>query len=151
MHLVAEGRCRPLAFVLTRGHCGDGPQLERVLEQVSVSRTGVGRPRTRPDRVLADKAYTSPRRSTHRLRQRALQETQHRRTHHQPPQRLPRRRHPLRETRLHLPRHRHTRSPRHLAQNMIRETVPSAGRWRCSRHRRRGCSRYCSQDSASHC
>jgi transposase len=30
-----------------------------VLEQISVPRPGVGRPRTRPDRVLADKAYTS--------------------------------------------------------------------------------------------
>jgi transposase len=30
-----------------------------VLEEVSVPRTGVGRPRKRPDRVLADKAYTS--------------------------------------------------------------------------------------------
>lgn len=43
----------------TRTHYGDGPQLERVLEQVSVPRTGVGRPRTRPGLVLADKAYTS--------------------------------------------------------------------------------------------
>ncbi|MFF9091289.1 transposase [Streptomyces sp. NPDC014991] len=58
MHLVAEGRCRFLAFVLTPGHYGDGHQLERVL-QVSVLRTGVVRPRTRADRVLADKAYTS--------------------------------------------------------------------------------------------
>ncbi|MFI0967888.1 IS5 family transposase [Streptomyces sp. NPDC021080] len=59
IHLVADGRCRPLAFVLTPGHYGDGPQLEHVLEQISVPRPGVGRPRTRPDRVLADKAYTS--------------------------------------------------------------------------------------------
>lgn len=35
---------------------GDGPQLEPVLGQVSVPRTGVGRPRARPDHVLADKA-----------------------------------------------------------------------------------------------
>ncbi|MFE7351921.1 transposase [Streptomyces sp. NPDC057543] len=61
IHLAAEGRCRPLAFVLTPGHYGDGPRLERVLKKVSVPRTGVGRPRTRPDRVLADKAYTSRR------------------------------------------------------------------------------------------
>ena len=61
IHLAAEGRCRPLALVLTPGHYGDGPQLERVLEQVSVPRTGVGRPRSRPDHVLADKAYTSAR------------------------------------------------------------------------------------------
>ncbi len=65
-----------------------------------------------------------PRWSAHRLRQRAIQETQHRRTNHQPPQGLPRRRHPLRETRPHLPRHRHPRSPHHLAAHMIRETAP---------------------------
>ncbi len=59
IHLAADGRCRPLALVLTPGHYGDGPQLERVLEQVSVPRPKVGRPRTRPDHVLADKAYTS--------------------------------------------------------------------------------------------
>lgn len=33
--------------------------FERVLSQVCVPRLGVGRPRTRPDHVLADKAYTS--------------------------------------------------------------------------------------------
>ncbi|MFJ3210565.1 transposase [Streptomyces flaveolus] len=27
IHLVADGRCRPLAFVVTPGHYGDGPQL----------------------------------------------------------------------------------------------------------------------------
>ncbi|WP_443063955.1 IS5 family transposase [Streptomyces sp. NBC_00376] len=74
IHLAAEGRCRPLAFVLTPGHYGDGPQLERVLEQVSVPRAGVGRPRTRPDHVLADKAYTS--RSNRRyLRRRGIRNT----------------------------------------------------------------------------
>ncbi|MFD7490607.1 IS5 family transposase [Streptomyces mirabilis] len=74
IHLVADGRCRPLAFVLTPGHYGDGPQLERVLEQVSVPRTGVGRPRTRPDRVLADKAYTS-RKNRRYLRRRGIPHT----------------------------------------------------------------------------
>ncbi|WP_406503048.1 IS5 family transposase [Streptomyces sp. NBC_01602] len=72
IHLVAEGRCRPLALVLTPGHYGDGPQLERVLEQVSVPRPGVGRPRTRPDRLLADKAYTS-RKNRRYLRRRGIQ------------------------------------------------------------------------------
>ncbi|WP_371874090.1 IS5 family transposase [Streptomyces glebosus] len=84
IHLVAEGRCRPLALVLTPGHYGDGPQLERVLEQVSVLRSGVGRPRTRPDRVLADKAYTS-RRNRRYLRRRGIR--------HTIPERLDQRRH----------------------------------------------------------
>ncbi|WP_434097312.1 transposase [Streptomyces pharetrae] len=61
-------------FVLTPGHYGDGPQFERVLDQISVSRPGVGRPRTQPDRVLADKAYTS--RSNRRyLRRRGIPHT----------------------------------------------------------------------------
>ncbi|WP_435879351.1 IS5 family transposase [Streptomyces mutabilis] len=74
INLVADGRCRPLAFVLTPGHYGDGPQLERVLQQVSVPRTGVGRPRARPDQVLADKAYTS-RRNRCYLRRRGIPHT----------------------------------------------------------------------------
>jgi transposase len=74
IHLVADGRCRPLAFVLTPGHYGDGPQLEHVLEQISAPRPGAGRPRTRPDRVLADQACTS--RSNRRcLRRRGIRHT----------------------------------------------------------------------------
>ncbi|MFJ2273933.1 IS5 family transposase [Streptomyces sp. NPDC087866] len=74
IHLAADGRCRPLALVLTPGHYGDGPQLERVLEQLSVPRIGVGRPRTRPDQVLADKAYTS-RKNRRYLRRRGIRHT----------------------------------------------------------------------------
>ncbi|WP_443333517.1 IS5 family transposase [Streptomyces sp. MJM1172] len=74
IHLAADGRCRPLALVLTPGHYGDGPQFEKVLEQVSVPRIGIGRPRTRPDRVLADKAYTS-RENRRYLRPRGIRHT----------------------------------------------------------------------------
>ncbi|MFF4168240.1 IS5 family transposase [Streptomyces sp. NPDC001741] len=74
IHLAADGRCRPLALVLTPGHYGDGPQFERVLEQVSVPRIGVGRPRTRPGLVLADKAYTS-RKNRRYLRRRGIRHT----------------------------------------------------------------------------
>ncbi|WP_435881688.1 IS5 family transposase [Streptomyces xanthochromogenes] len=74
IHLAADGRCRPLALVLTPGHYGNGPQFERLLEQVAVPRPGAGRPRTRPDHVLADKAYTS--RSNRRyLRRRGIRHT----------------------------------------------------------------------------
>ncbi|MFV6049397.1 transposase, partial [Streptomyces sp. NPDC056297] len=48
--------------------------LEAVLEQISVPRSGVGRPRTRPDHVLADKAYTS-RRNRRYLRRRGIRHT----------------------------------------------------------------------------
>ncbi|MFI1018198.1 IS5 family transposase [Streptomyces sp. NPDC020965] len=74
IHLAADGRCRPLAIVPTPGHYGDSPQLEHVLEQVSVPRAGVGRPRTRPGHVLADKAYTS-RRNRRYLRRRGIRHT----------------------------------------------------------------------------
>jgi transposase len=47
-----------LSIVLTAGQRGDSPQFIAVLEGIRIPRT-VGRPRTRPDRVLADKAYTS--------------------------------------------------------------------------------------------
>lgn len=45
-----------------------------MLEQISVPRPGAGRPRTRPDRVLADKAYTS-RRNRRYLRRRGIPHT----------------------------------------------------------------------------
>jgi hypothetical protein len=45
--------------VLTAGHRGDSPQFTTVLDRIRVPRLGPGRPRTRPDRVLADKAYSS--------------------------------------------------------------------------------------------
>jgi transposase len=48
-----------LSVVLTAGQRGDSPQFAAVLAGIRVPRTGPGRPRTRPDRVLADKAYSS--------------------------------------------------------------------------------------------
>jgi transposase len=58
VHLAADRRCRPLAFVLTPGQAADSPQFVAVLEKVKV-RGPVGRPRTRPGAVAADKAYSS--------------------------------------------------------------------------------------------
>jgi transposase len=45
--------------VITAGQRGDSPQFQAVLEAIKVPRTGQGRPRSRPDRVLGDKAYGS--------------------------------------------------------------------------------------------
>ncbi|MCX5174317.1 IS5 family transposase [Streptomyces virginiae] len=58
IHLAADGGCRPLAFVLTAGQAGDAPAFTEVMARLRVPR-GRGRPRTRPDVVLADKAYSS--------------------------------------------------------------------------------------------
>ncbi|MFI8192502.1 transposase [Streptomyces sp. NPDC085946] len=46
-------------MVITAGQWGDSPQFEPVLEAIRVPRLGLGRPRKRPDRVRADKAYDS--------------------------------------------------------------------------------------------
>ncbi|MEU4280319.1 IS5 family transposase [Streptomyces tanashiensis] len=59
IHLAVEQGQKPLSVVITAGQRGDSPQFERVLEAIRVPRTGVGRPRKRPDRVRADKAYDS--------------------------------------------------------------------------------------------
>jgi hypothetical protein len=56
LHLAVEGGQRPLSVVVTAGQGGDSPQFGAVLGGIRVPRLGPGRPRTRPDRVLADKA-----------------------------------------------------------------------------------------------
>jgi transposase len=48
-----------LSIVVTAGQRGDSPQFGAVLGGIRVPRVGSGRPRTRPDRVLADKAYSA--------------------------------------------------------------------------------------------
>ncbi|MFJ4719830.1 IS5 family transposase [Streptomyces luteogriseus] len=59
IHLAVEQGQKPLAVVITAGQRGDSPQFEPVLEAIRVPRLGIGRPRKRPDRVRADKAYDS--------------------------------------------------------------------------------------------
>ncbi|MGW9455254.1 IS5 family transposase [Streptomyces sp. R527F] len=60
LHLAVEQGQKPMSIVVTSGQRGDSPQLEPVLDKVRVPRIGPGRPRVRPDRVRADKAYASP-------------------------------------------------------------------------------------------
>ncbi|MFH8679547.1 IS5 family transposase [Streptomyces lydicus] len=59
IHLAVEQGQKPLSVVITAGQRGDSPQFEPVLEAIRVPRPGLGRPRKRPDRVRADKAYNS--------------------------------------------------------------------------------------------
>jgi transposase len=59
IHLVTDGKGRPLGLVLTGGNAADTSFFQTVLETVQVHTGGPGRPRTRPERVLADKAYTA--------------------------------------------------------------------------------------------
>lgn len=59
VHLGCEQGRKPLSLLITAGQRGDSPQFTAVLERIRVPRLNAGRPRTRPDRVLADKAYSS--------------------------------------------------------------------------------------------
>ncbi|WP_372669761.1 IS5 family transposase [Amycolatopsis kentuckyensis] len=74
VHLGCEQGQKPLSIVLTAGQRGDSPQFVPVLAGIRVPRPGRGRPRTRPDRVLADKAYTSKANRAH-LRGRGIKAT----------------------------------------------------------------------------
>lgn len=105
--------CRPLALRVTAGQAGDAPAFEA---SIRVPRSGPGRPRTRPEVVLGDRAYSSRvirgqiptrdpcrhsaavrpgwsssaarsrRRSPAGLRHRGVQTARRRRTMHQPAQ-----------------------------------------------------------------
>ena len=59
IHAAVDGRGRPLAMVITGGQRNDGAMLGEVLDDIRVPCTGPGRPRTRPDAVIADRAYTN--------------------------------------------------------------------------------------------
>jgi transposase len=74
LHLGCEQGQKPLSIVLTAGQRGDSPQFIPVLDGIRVPRLGGGRPRSRPDRVLADKAYTSKGNRAH-LRRRGVKAT----------------------------------------------------------------------------
>ncbi|TWH05005.1 IS4 family transposase [Nocardioides sp. J9] len=59
IHQLVDGRKRPLVIGLTAGQAGDAPMLKFLLADLAVKRLGPGRPRTRPDAVIGDKAYSS--------------------------------------------------------------------------------------------
>ncbi|MEU3497614.1 IS5 family transposase [Kitasatospora cineracea] len=59
LHLAVEQGQKPLSLLVTAGQRHDSPQFQPVLEGIRVPRTGPGRPRTRPAKVRADKAYGS--------------------------------------------------------------------------------------------
>ena len=56
IHLAVDRRGRPLSILLTGGQAGDNPQLLNVLDAIAV-RHRWGRPRKRPDMLIADKGY----------------------------------------------------------------------------------------------
>jgi transposase len=59
IHLSCEQGQKVMSLLVTAGQRGDSPQFQPVLEAISVPRIGAGRPRKRPGKVRADKAYGS--------------------------------------------------------------------------------------------
>ena len=59
IHAGVDGHGRPLAIVVTGGQRNDGAILTSVLGDIRVPRLDAGRPRTRPEAVIADRAYTT--------------------------------------------------------------------------------------------
>jgi len=74
LHLAADSRCRPISRVITAGQRHDAVAFEQVMAGIAIARAGRGRPRTRPDRVLADKAHSSKAIRAH-LRRRGIKAT----------------------------------------------------------------------------
>ncbi len=58
IHAAADLCCRPLVRVASPGQRSDPRGLAPVMARLRIGRAGPGRPRTRPHRVLADKAYS---------------------------------------------------------------------------------------------
>ena len=148
VHRLVDGRGRPLVVLVAPGQAGDSPMLAPVLAQLRVARAHPGRPRTRPSRLIGDKAFSSrahralllrrgiiadrralrpvhpppsprpPRRPAVGLRRPDLQAAQRRRARVQPAQGLARPGHPLRQARPHLPRRSSPASNPTLATNL---------------------------------
>lgn len=55
IHLARDGYLQAVSFTITAGQDGNAPQLTEVLKRVKVNRSGRSRPRTRPNRAMADK------------------------------------------------------------------------------------------------
>ena len=61
VHAAVDGAGRPLSVVVTAGQRHESTQLEAVLDGIRVPRAGGrGRPRKRPDHLVADRGYSYP-------------------------------------------------------------------------------------------
>lgn len=58
IHQLVDGNGLPLVTLVTPGQAGDSPMFLPLMAQLRIARTA-GRPRTRPDAVRGDKAYSS--------------------------------------------------------------------------------------------
>ena len=58
-HALVDGHGLPLVLLITPGQASDSRMLGPLLASLRVQRVGPGRPRTRPDALLGDKAYSA--------------------------------------------------------------------------------------------
>ncbi|MGW0595211.1 IS5 family transposase [Streptosporangium sp. NPDC002607] len=58
-HALVDGKGRPLVVLVSPGQAGDSPALPKLLAELRVARKGPGRPRTTPELLRGDKAYSS--------------------------------------------------------------------------------------------
>jgi transposase len=70
--VLVDGAGLPLGIHLAAAHLAEGTLAEATLAQVAVPRAGPGRPKQKPQRIVADKAYDSGP-LYERLRQRGIQ------------------------------------------------------------------------------
>jgi transposase len=59
VHMRAEGQGKPLIFVLTGGERHEQTAFESLMEHGALRRVGRGGPRTRPERLVGDKGYST--------------------------------------------------------------------------------------------
>ena len=59
IHLAADLRYRPAAGLTSPGQHDDSPYFTPLMDAIRVQRRGLGRPRRRPGRAMAGKAYSS--------------------------------------------------------------------------------------------
>jgi transposase len=59
IHHLVDGAGRPLVVLVSAGQAHDGPVFEHLLAHLKVARGTAAAPRTRPDRIRGDKAYSS--------------------------------------------------------------------------------------------
>jgi transposase len=59
VHLLADGRSRPLVHVLSPGQRGDTLAYAPLMARLTVPRSRPGPVRSRPDRLIADRAYSA--------------------------------------------------------------------------------------------
>jgi transposase len=107
-----------LSLVLTAGQRHESTQLEAVLDGIRVPRLGRGRPRTRPDHLLADRGYSYPR-CRWALRQRGIPHT------------IPERRDQRQQRAARPGRPLQFDADRYQRRNVVERCVNRLKQWRC--------------------